>query len=155
MSLTSTQKSRDKIIFPLAWFENVQIFIKIYSNQTEDTSGSKISTVYNKCLKETTVCSLFYTHESERKQGKDSEKSSEEGSLLLLPPLPLPPLLLPFSPTRARPALFHENVSPINPACTIMDSLICNSLLGEKNGVSGSFSHNRRRGLKRGISKVC
>ena len=51
-----------------------------------------------------------------------------------LPPWPLAllcPEIIPFTltPTLTRPALFHKNRSPINPACTPIDSLIYNSLL--------------------------
>ena len=50
--------------------------------------------------------------------------------LMLLPPLILPcPKPMPFSPTLARPILFHENMSLMYPDCTLMDLLLCSSLL--------------------------
>ena len=57
-------------------------------------------------------------------------------------PEPMP--FSPSAPTLAKPILFPENGSPINPAGTLIDSLMFNSYyIGRKNQVSESFSRNR------------
>ena len=59
----------------------------------------------------------------------------------------LPLLLLAFSPTSARPVLFHENISPINPACLLIGMPICNSLLHRQEEQGFSCSTIRRSGM--------
>ena len=74
---------------------------------------------------------------------------------LPLPPLPLPPLPLAlaalampclepvhFSPTSAKPVLFHENLSLINPAYMLLGLLVCTSLLYQQE--EPGFSCNKQ-----------
>ena len=46
------------------------------------------------------------------------------------------PIVFSFPTPLARPVLFHENGSPINPACTLIDLLTYNSLLHWREEVS-------------------